>query len=267
MLDALPDAALAARLAVAALAGLAVGIEREWSHGRDGAASVAGMRTFALYGLLGGLAGVALAAGATLAAGALLLGGAALAAAAYVAQQRDQDAPRDAGLTTEVASLVVLGLGALAGAGRMGAAGGGAALVALALGEKARLHWLVRHLGERDLRAGLQFAVLALVVLPLLPEGPFGPGGAVRPRALWGVVLIFLAIDSAGYVARRAIGPSRGFGVAGLLGGLVSSTAVTLGFSRRSRDEPAHARALALGVVGACTVLLLRVAAPRAALA
>lgn len=267
--DALPpDLAIAARLAVATLAGLAVGVEREWSGGREGAVGrFAGVRTFALYGLAGGLAGLLLGAGAPIAAGTLLVGATGIVVAAYLAASRAPPAARDPGATTEIAALVVLGLGVLAGLGRLGVAGGGAALVALALGEKARLHWLVRRLGERELRAGLQFAVLALVVLPLLPVGPYGPAGAVRPRALWATVLVFLALDFAGWVARRAVGASRGYGVTGVLGGLVSSTAVTLGFSRRSRAEPAFGAPLALGVVGACTVLLPRVAAVSAALA
>lgn len=254
------DAALAVRLSVAALAGLAVGLEREWSHERDTrVAQFAGLRTFALCGLAGGLAGAFLGAGAEAAAAALLFGGAALAVVAYASSLRRVDVERDPGATTEMAAVVVLGLGLLAGLGHMAVAGGAAALVALALGEKARLHWLVRHLGEHELRAGLHFLVLALVVLPLLPAGPYGPWDAVRPRELWGIVLVFSGLDFAGYAARRVVGLSRGYGLTGMIGGLVSSTAVTLGFSRRSRDEPMSSGALAFGVIGACTVLLPRV--------
>lgn len=257
---------LAQRLAVAALAGLAVGVEREWSHERIGETKFAGVRTFALYGLTGGLAGLLADGSALLAAAALLAGAGALIVAAYVVNLRLAPKP-DPGVTTEMAAFVVLGLGTLAGLGHLGIAAGAAALVALALGEKARLHWLVGHLGEQELRAGLQFAVLALVVLPLLPTGPYGPGDAIRPRSLWGIVLVLTGLDFAGYVARRVVGPSRGYGVTGLFGGIVSSTAVTLAFSRRSRVEPQSARPLALGVVGACTVLLPRVAIVSAALA
>jgi uncharacterized membrane protein (DUF4010 family) len=81
----------------------------------------------------------------------------------------------------------------------------------------------------------------------------------VRPRALWIVVLLFSAINFAAFVARRAAGPGRGYGIVGMLGGLISSTAVTLDFARRSRAEPALSRSLASGVVGACTVLIPRV--------
>ena len=91
-------------------------------------------------------------------------------------------------MRTEAAALVVLALAALAGLGRRGLAAGAAAVVALALGEKARLHWLARRIGERELRATFQFAVLALVVLPVLPAARVGPLGGVNLRALWGVV-------------------------------------------------------------------------------
>jgi uncharacterized membrane protein (DUF4010 family) len=129
----------------------------------------------------------------------------------------------------------------------------------LALGEKERLRTLVQRIGASELRAGLQFAVLALVVLPLLPAGTYGPLGGIQPRGLWTVVLIFTALNFAGYLARRAVGPERGYGVTGLLGGLLSSTAVTFQFSRQSREDPSSATGLAVGVVGASTVLIPRV--------
>jgi uncharacterized membrane protein (DUF4010 family) len=117
----------------------------------------------------------------------------------------------------------------------------------------------VRRIGEVELRAALQFAVLALVVLPLLPTGPYGPYDAIRLRDLWTVVLVFSGVNFLGYIASRAIGRERGYGVAGLLGGMVSSTAVTFTFSRESRRSPADAGPLGLGIVAACTVLLARV--------
>jgi uncharacterized membrane protein (DUF4010 family) len=101
--------------------------------------------------------------------------------------------------------------------------------------------------------------VLALVVLPLLPGGSFGPYDAIRPRELWIVVLLFSGLNFAGYVARQVVGNERGYGVTGLLGGLISSTAVTLHFSRKSKNEPQYAEPLGLGVVAACTVLVPRV--------
>jgi uncharacterized membrane protein (DUF4010 family) len=109
------------------------------------------------------------------------------------------------------------------------------------------------------LRAALQFAVLALVVLPLLPEGPFGGSLDIRPRSLWTIVLFFSALNFAGFLARRAVGPRAGYALTGMLGGLISSTGVSLDFSRKSRREPALGGPLAWGVIGACTVLIPRV--------
>ena len=161
--------------------------------------------------------------------------------------------------TTEMAALMVLAAGLLAGLGNGRVASGLFAGTALLLVEKSRLHSLVRKIPGTGISAGARFAVMALVVLPLLPEGPYGPWGGVRPRDLWMLVLFFSSLSFAGYVARRLAGPGRGYVLTGFLGGLISSTNVTWTFSRLSRREPELAGPLALGVVAACTVMYLRV--------
>jgi len=246
------------RLAVAALGGLAVGIEREWSarqerdHSRFG-----GVRTFLLLGLLGGLAGVLLEGGRVAPLAPIVLaGGAALVAVAYFvsAWRGTIDA------TTEVAGIVALAAGAFAGSGALLVASAVFAGTALVLVEKSRMHAAVERLQSAEIAAGARFAVLALVVLPLLPAGPFGPAGVgVEPRKLWALVLIFAGLSFAGYVALRVAGPERGLALAGLLGGIVSSTAVTLNFARDSRRREELAGALALGVLAAGAVLPARV--------
>ena len=100
---------------------------------------------------------------------------------------------------------------------------------------------------------------MAVVILPLLPEGPFGPGAGFRPRTLWTAVLIFSGLSFAGYIARKSLSGKTGYPVAGLLGGLMSSTGVTFSFSRLSRSQPEAGSALAVGVIAACTILFLRV--------
>ncbi len=256
--EATPALDAAARLSIAALVGLAVGTEREWSgHASGPQARFAGMRTFLLLGMLGGSAGLCFWWSYAVAGGVLLAAGAVFVALAYAMAVRRPDSDLDG--TTEGAALVVLALGVLSGLGQMGLAAGAVAVVLLVLGEKERLHWVVRKIGEREMRATLQFAVLALVVLPLLPTGPFGPLGGIRPRALWAIVLFFAGLNFAGHITRHAVGPNRGYGVTGLLGGLVSSTAVTLQFSRLSQGDDELSRPLALGVIGACTVLVARV--------
>jgi uncharacterized membrane protein (DUF4010 family) len=246
-----------ARLGVAALAGLAVGIEREWSgHAAGPDARFAGLRTFTLLGGIGGVAGWLAEAGAVALAVTLAAGACALVVAAYIlAARRSRSAIEG---TTEVAAVLIVALGVLAGLGRMDIAGGSAALIVLVLSEKQRLHRAVRKIGEEELRAALQFAVLALVVLPLLPDETFGPLGGVNPRSLWIVVLLFSGLSFAGYLARKAVGASRGYGLAGAIGGAISSTAVTLTFARKSKANPALSGPLATGVAGACVVLMPR---------
>ena len=247
-----------ARLVVAALGGLAVGLEREWSgHASGPLTRFAGLRTFLLIGGLGGIAGWLVSTGATAVAAVLIGGGSALVVAAYIIAARPGGHTIEA--TTEVAALTVLALGVLAGLGYLELASGATAIMVLALSEKERLRNFVTRIGEGELRAGLQFAVLALVVLPLLPQGRYGPWGGIDPRGLWIIVLLFSALNFAGYLARKAVGPERGYGVTGLLGGLVSSTAVTFQFSRLSREGASLGTGLAVGVVGASTVLLPRV--------
>jgi uncharacterized membrane protein (DUF4010 family) len=243
-------------LLVSTLGGAAVGVERQWSGHADGdKARFAGLRTFTLLGLLGGLAGQMWISGGQWLA-ALLVGGAvALVVVAYAAASR-----RDVDGTTEVAALVVLAAAVIAGSGQMQLASGIIALTVLLLVEKSRLHALVRLLDDRGFRAGARFAVLALVVLPLLPEGPYGPMGGIRPRALWALVLFFSGLSFSGYIARTLVGDQYGYTVAGLLGGLVSSTNVTLTYARLSRKSGAEGTRLASGVLAACSVLFVRVA-------
>lgn len=249
---------LAQRFAIAGLIGLAVGTEREWSAPTAGQERrFAGLRTFLLIGLLGGTAGVLVATGTPALAAVLLALGGALVVSAYVMAVRRADQKLDG--TTETAALVVLGLSLMAGLGQLALAGGCVALVVVALGEKTRLHEFVRKIDQVEMRAGMHFLVLALVVLPLLPAGPYEALWGFRPRTLWAIVLILSGLNFVGYIARQLIGAARGYTVTGIIGGLISSTAVTLQFSRLSRAEPKHGEALALGVLGACTILPLRV--------
>src|SRR5919106_1372135 len=245
------------RLAVGAVGGLAVGIEREWSGRAEGEQPrFAGVRTFLLIGLLATLAAIffemdLFTAGVSILAGCILIVAIAYAAGAYHGNLES---------TTEFAALIVIAAGTLAGTGQIALASAINVFVALILVEKSRIHSFVYRIQSEDLTAGLRFAVLALVILPLLPEGPYGPEPGIRPRELWALVLLFSGLSFAGLIARRAVGPSRGYTIAGLLGGIVSSTLVTLNFSRESRSKDSPHRPLALGVIAASTVLPVRVA-------
>jgi Predicted membrane protein len=246
------------RLAITALIGLAVGLEREWSGHADGPQGrFAGLRTFLLLGLIGGSAGLLAREGHEAIAAMIAGGGIAFSIAAYVMAVRQPGVDRDG--TTEVAAIIVVALGVLAVTVSWLLAAAAGSLVVAALNEKKRLHRAVTRLPQEELRAGLQFAVLALAVLPFLPSGPFFGWVAFRPRTLWSIVLLFCALNFAGYLARRGAGVRRGYLLTGLLGGVISSTAVTLGFARYSRQYPDASAALAFGAVGACTVLVPRV--------
>ena len=242
-------------LLIAALGGAAVGLERQWSgHAEGPRARFAGIRTFTLLGAVGGLSGWLWNLGITAPAAILFAGGVVLIAVAYLAGSR-----HDIDGTTEVAALVVMAAGLLAGMGSLRLASGIVALTTLLLIEKSRLHSLVRRIDDVGLRSGARFAVMALVILPLLPEGPYGPLGGVRPRELWMLVLFFSGLSFAGFLARRLVGPGHGYLVTGLLGGLVSSTNTTFTFARTSHTEPAADRAIAFGAVAANAMLYPRV--------
>jgi uncharacterized membrane protein (DUF4010 family) len=250
------ELASATRVAVATLGGAAIGVERQWSgHASGSRARFGGVRTFTLLGLAAGIAGELWTIGYGGLATVILAGAAALVVTSYAAASR-----REIDATTEVAAMVVLAAGALAGAGHLTVASGGIAITAFLLVEKSRLHSFVRRLDDAEVRAGVRFAVMATVILPLLPVGPFGPLGGVRPREIWAFVLLLSGLSFAGYVARRALGPGQGYALAGLLGGLVSSTSVTMGFARESRSTPTAAPGLALGAVAASTMMFARLA-------
>jgi uncharacterized membrane protein (DUF4010 family) len=240
---------------IALLCGAVVGVEREWSGHATGASShFAGVRTFTLLGGLSGAAGLLWGSGYAPLATVLIAGAVALVAIGYAAVAR-----RDLDATTEVAALVVIAAGALAGIGMWGLASGIAIVTVILLMEKSRLHTLVSGLSDAGLRAGIRFALMAVVILPLLPEGPYGPLGGVRPRELWILVLFFSGLSFFAYVIRSIVGTGRGYVIAGLLGGLISSTNVTLNFSRTSAKKRDAATSLALGVLAACTMMYLRV--------
>jgi uncharacterized membrane protein (DUF4010 family) len=252
-------------VAVAALGGLAVGLEREWSgHATGVNAGFAGLRTFTMMGFTAGLCGWWWTAGLVGPAVVLLAGTVSIVVLAYVAGSRT-----DVDATTEIAAIVILAAGVMAGTGQKTLASGIVALTVLLLAEKSRLHRMVGRLGETELLAAARFAVMATVVLPLLPQelGPLGPLGPIRPRQLWALVLFFSALSFVGFLARRAFGEHRGYAIAGVLGGLVSSTSVTLTFSRLSQKPKSGDRALASGVIGASVMLFPRVLLASALLA
>jgi uncharacterized membrane protein (DUF4010 family) len=235
------DTGHAAGLGVALAIGLLVGVERERRKGEGSGRGIAGIRTFALVGVLGALA--MLTGGAVVVgAGLVVLG--ALTAIGYLTGDHD-----DPGITTEVAVIVTFLLGALALEEPVLAAGIGVATTAL-LAARAALHRLVSQLlTEDELHDLLLFVAAAGVVLPLLPNRDMGPYEALNPFAIWRLVVLVMGIGGTGYVALRILGPRFGLPLAGLAGGFISSSATIASMGALARKAPVLGRAAVAAAV------------------
>jgi uncharacterized membrane protein (DUF4010 family) len=244
------------KLALALAIGLLIGFERGW-HSRDdhGGARVAGLRTFGVLGLFGGLCALLEGDAGTV---ALAVGFLAVGALTVVSWRRTADRTHDLGMTTEIAALATFALGALAASGEMQAAAAAGVVLATLLGIKPVLHGLVRRVDRVELYAVFKLLLISVVVLPVLPDRGFGPWDALNPYALWWMVVLIAAISFLGYFAFRIGGARRGTVLAALAGGLASSTAVTIGFARLSKDNPDASRLLAAGIVLSCTTMFPR---------
>lgn len=243
-------------LAVALGCGLLIGIERERRKGQGPDRAAAGLRSFAVAALAGGMAqwsGEPLLVGA----GALLV--AALAALAYARSERQRpSALADPGLTTELSLFATYLVGVLAvQAPALGAACG--VTLACLLAARQRLHHFATDwLRERELRDGLLLAALALIVLPLVPSGPVSWLGGLAPRPLTFLIALILAVQAAAHVGLRLLGARRGLAVAGFVAGFVSSTAAVAAMGRQARTRPGFvaASAAAAGLSGSATWVL-----------
>jgi len=241
---------LAAALAIGALAG----IERGWTlrDRRDGT-RVAGVRTVTLIGLAGGVAGIEAGLGQPIAAAAIIAAIAALLVAGYARAARQQ-----ADATSAVTGVLVLAIGFLAGIGIVGPALAAAALAVLILALRDNLHRFVARLDQRDIKALARFAVIALAVLPFLPDRAMGPLLAWNPFRLWLVVVLVTGFSFAGYAANRVFGTQHGTIATAVIGGAYSSTAVTQSLAQRMRDSTSDPTATA-GIALASTVMYGRV--------
>jgi uncharacterized membrane protein (DUF4010 family) len=243
--------------------GLMVGIERERAFSGENRHIPFGARTFALIALLGTLAAHVGSVGVAFALAAFV---ATIAIAAYL--RPPVDGRHDSGTTTEVAAVITFGVGWLAHAEPRLAAMIGV-LVAAVLWLKPRIHTFAHEgLSDQEVKAALTFLVIALVVLPVLPNRNVDPWGIVNPSRLWLLFVLIAGVGFAGYIAVRALGPARGLATAGFFAGLVSSTAATLSLSQRAKAQPEFAAPFATGIVLAnvasaiAQVLVVAVAAP-----
>jgi uncharacterized membrane protein (DUF4010 family) len=231
--------------------GLLIGLERERQSDLK-----AGLRTFALVGMLGCLC--ALLAQITDNGWILAAGMLAIAAMMIAAHVSDPLETGDPGTTSVVALMVCYALGAVVWFGYTSSAVMLAIATTVLLYFKAQLHGISKNLTHVDLLSILQFGVLALVILPILPDKDFGPYQALNPHNIWWMVVLISGVSLAGYAALRLIGPQHGAALIGLFGGFASSTATTMIFARHAKENVDFARTAMVVILLANIVVMVR---------
>lgn len=253
----LPDLDLFSRLAVALAIGLMVGMERGWKaravhdHGR-----AAGLRTFGLSGLMGGICGVL-----SIQVGAQIVGIAFLAFSVAFGSFTWLEAKTKGNLsaTTLIAGMLTFLLGAMAAVGDVTVAIAAAVSMTVLLALRAPLHTWLATITRQEIRAGLILVVMSFLLLPLLPNRAIDPWGAVNLYEVWLLAIMMALISFTGYVAVRMFGDLLGIIVTAAAGGLASSTATTLTFARLGREEPGSVNLLTGGILISGAVMALRV--------
>ena len=240
------------RFAAALGIGLLIGAERERRKGEGPRRSPAGIRTFMIASLAGG---VSWALGGVPLLAITFVGVAVLCAIGYT-----RTAEEDPGLTTETALLLTVLLGGFALKEPV-TASGLAVTVAIALRARSWIHHFIRDvLSEEELTDALIFAAAALVVLPLVPDQYVGPFSAINPRTIWRIVILIMSISAAGHIAVRLLGPRFGLPLAGLASGFVSSVATIASMGERARKDPKISRPAVAGAVLSTVATVIQLA-------
>ncbi|EKO3987174.1 MgtC/SapB family protein [Vibrio fluvialis] len=243
-------------LLVALLLGAIVGTQRGWvARNNVEGSRVAGIRTFSLVGLYGGLSAILAAHYSPLLLGFALLALVVLASIAFVLKQRKS---QDISITGVVSLLVTFVLGSLAVSGEPVLAAAAAVITAVVLDNKKELHEALQKLQEYELDAALRLMLISIVMLPLLPNQSFGPWQALNPYEIWWMVVLIASISFLGYFAIKIGGAKRGVLFTSVFAGFSSSTALTLQFSNLSRDQPTISPLLASGILLCCGTMFPR---------
>jgi uncharacterized membrane protein (DUF4010 family) len=242
-------------LGLALTIGLLLGVERGWRlRGEGDGRRVAGIRTFALLGLLGGLAGLMVAGPAWMLAVALVLGAVGALLLGYAGDMQRDD---NVSATSVLAAILTLALGAMATTGNMALASVGAGAAMILLAAREPLHRAIQATSDSDIKALLRLVLVVFIILPLLPDRGMGPFGALNPFRLWTVVVITGSISFIGYILVRWLGERRGALLTAAVGAMVSSTAVTVDSARRLGEGAAGPGAQATVAI-ASSVMLAR---------
>ncbi|EOD9425924.1 MgtC/SapB family protein [Vibrio harveyi] len=243
-------------LFVALLLGAIVGTQRGWVMRNSVEGSrVAGIRTFSLVGLLGGLVGILANLYTPLLLGFALIALVILACIAFVIQQRKSE---DISITGVVSLVITFVLGSLAVSGEPVLAAAAAVITAVVLDNKRELHQALQRLQEYELDAALRLLLISIVLLPLLPNQAYGPWNALNPYEIWWMVVLIASISFVGYFAIKIGGAKRGILFTSVFAGLSSSTALTLQFSHLSREQSSINPLLASGILLSCGTMFPR---------
>lgn len=234
--------------------GLLVGLQRQYDK-----SELAGIRTFPIVTLFGTLSGILAQefGGWIVAAGLLSI--AALTVTGNILKSKQP--PFKVGLTTEVSMLFLYAVGAYLVLGNTSVAVAAGATVAVLLQLKTPLHRIISKFGEKDLRAIMQFVVISLVILPVLPDKAYGPYDVLNPHNIWLMVVLIVGISLLGYFAYKIFGPKAGTILGGVLGGLISSTATTVTYARRTKNTATNTTLAAIVIFIASAVAIVRIMA------
>lgn len=243
-------------ISLALAVGLLIGVERGWQErGSKKGSHIAGLRTFGLIGLLGGIWGILSSQLGEVLLGFSFLAMTALLVSAYVLNRSHSE---DRGITSLVAALITFSLGVMAVKGFENIAVACAVVTASLLSLKNRLHRWIETLEQQEIHAALKLLLISVVLLPVLPNQGYGPWQALNPYLLWWMVVLIASLSFAGYFSIKLTGARQGIMLTSLFGGVVSSTALTLYLSKLSRAKTLQ-RILAAGVIVAAATMFPRV--------
>jgi uncharacterized membrane protein (DUF4010 family) len=244
-------------MGIALAIGLLIGLERGWhTRDKDEGMRIAGLRTYGLIAVLGGLWGII-----AKETGVLLIGFAfmSLSLILLVAYFKSLKKFEDYSITSVIATLITFTLGALTSFGHIELAPATAVVITLLLGYKPLLHSWVHKLEQQELEATLKLLLISVVILPILPDQPYGPWGVINPYTVWLLVVLIAGISFVGYFAIKIVGYRHGPVLTGFFGGIVSSSVLTINLSRLSKNHPVMQNALSAGILTSCGTMFIRV--------